>query len=126
MIDAAFVFFGHIILLGIGTAIFVLGLLQATHPPFQRWRYSSEWYNPGRKGPVDENSDDYQTALAHMRIAGSKFGGVGGLMMIYSLSQLGGERLLLIAGILFVSGLVLVGVYRLWQRVHRVSEKPRL
>jgi hypothetical protein len=105
----------HIGLFLLGTAMAVFGLLHAAHEPFQRWWYGTEWCNPGKKRPVDVSSDEYKIAIANMKIAGSKFAGTGGLLMIYSLSILGGERLLLIAGILFVCGLLFVGVMRIWK-----------
>jgi cell division protein FtsW (lipid II flippase) len=80
---------GYLALLLLGIAIFVFGLLEATHEPFQRWRYGTEWYNPQRKAPVDVNSDEYKVAIANMKIAGAKFAGVGGLMMLTALSALG-------------------------------------
>ena len=43
--------------------MFVAGLLMAGHAPFQYWRYSSQWHNPDRKGPVDVNSKDYKIAV---------------------------------------------------------------
>lgn len=79
----------YVALLLLGIAIFVLGLLQAAHAPFQRWWYGTEWYNPSRKGSVDVSSDEYKTAIAYMKMTGAKFAGVGGLMMLSALSALG-------------------------------------
>ena len=70
-------------MLVIGVAIFVVGLLQAAHKPFQDWRLSFE------KKPIDSNSEEYQTAIFHMKINGGWVGLLGGLLAIYALSQLG-------------------------------------
>jgi len=78
---------GYLLLFGLG--VFALGLLQASHPPFQRWWYGARWYNPDRKGPVDVNSDDYKLAILNMKIAGSRAAFIGGLLAIFSLAQLG-------------------------------------
>ena len=79
----------YLLLLSIGLVIFTLGLLQAAHPPFQRWWYGTRWYNPDRKDPVDVNSNDYNTAIIHMKIAGSRTALIGGVLAIFSLAQLG-------------------------------------
>ncbi len=80
---------GYLLLLGVGLGVFILGLLQAAHPPFQRWWYGTRWYNPDRKGSVDVNSNDYNTAIIHMKIAGSRAALIGALLAIFSLAQLG-------------------------------------
>ena len=80
---------GYLLLFSIGLGVFILGLLQAAHPPFQRWWYGTRWYNPDRKGSVDVKSDDYKTAIVHMKIAGSRAAVIGGLLAIFSLAQLG-------------------------------------
>jgi hypothetical protein len=113
MLQAAVSFIGYIALLVIGSALFVFGLLHAAHPPFQRWWYNTRWFNPDRKGPIDISSDEYKNAIAHMKIAGSRSAVAGGLMMIFALSQLGGETLIMVVGILFVAGLLLYGLVRL-------------
>ena len=67
---------GYVALLLLGIAIFVLGLLQTAHAPFQRWWYGTEWSNPERKPLADVNSDEYKIVAANMKIAGAKFAGV--------------------------------------------------
>jgi hypothetical protein len=80
---------GYVLLFGVGTVVFVFGLLQAAHPPFQCWWYGTRWYTPERKGPVDVNSKEYNTAIIHMTIAGSRAAFIGGVLAIFSLAQLG-------------------------------------
>jgi hypothetical protein len=80
---------GYLLLLGIGLVVFIFGLLQAAHSPFQRWWYGTRWYTPDRRGPIDVNSDQYKTAIIHMKIAGSRAAFIGGLLVIFSLAQLG-------------------------------------
>src|SRR5713101_4797624 len=109
MVQITLSILGYIILLLGGAALFIFGALQAAHEPFQRWWYSTHWYNPDRKGPIDNNSNEYKNDLAHMKIAGSRGAVAGGLMVIFSLSQLGGENLIMVAGLLFVAGLLLYG-----------------
>lgn len=106
----------HILLLIVGVAIFVLGLLVAAHPPFQYWWYRFREIEKDKI--VAENSEDYKNNVAfHMKLAGGRTALIGGLLTVYSLSMLGGEKLLLIAGIIFVVGLLLVGVIRIWKKL---------
>ena len=79
----------YLLLLSVGFGAFAFGLLQAAHPPFQCWWYGTRWYNPDRKGPVDVNSNDYNTAIIHMKIAGSRAALIGALLAIFSFAQLG-------------------------------------
>jgi hypothetical protein len=73
-----------VFLLGLGTIIFVGGLLQSTYPPFQRWLYRYT----DKKLP-DIYSDEYKASVANMRIVGSRAALAGGLLMIFALAQLG-------------------------------------
>jgi hypothetical protein len=82
-----YVGYGALLLLGL--AMFVFGLLQAAHAPFQRWWYSTEWSNPEHKALADENSDEYKIVVANMRMAGSRGAGVGALIVLTALSALG-------------------------------------
>jgi len=61
---------GHVAVVVVGIVMFVSGLLMAGHAPFQNWRYSNQWHNPDRKGPVDVNSKDNKMAVANMKITG--------------------------------------------------------
>jgi hypothetical protein len=79
----------HIAVLIVGIAMFVAGLLMAGHAPFQYWRYSSQWHNADRKGPVDVNSKDYKMAVANMKITGGGLIVGGGLLIAMALSDLG-------------------------------------
>jgi hypothetical protein len=79
----------HVVLLGLGVIMFVLGLLTAGHAPFQYWRYSSQWHNPDRKGPVDVNSEDYKISIASMKMMGGGLITGGGLLIAMALSDLG-------------------------------------
>jgi hypothetical protein len=78
----------YALLLLFGSFMFIFGLLKAAHPPFQKWWYNTEWYNPKKKSS-DVNSDEYKNAISNMRIAGSRGMFIGGLLVIYALSQLG-------------------------------------
>jgi hypothetical protein len=80
---------GYLLLFSIGLGVCILGLLQAAHSPFQRWWYGTRWYTPERRGPIDVNSDQYKTAIIHMKITGSRAALIGGLLVIFSLAQLG-------------------------------------
>ena len=80
---------GYYLLFSVGLGVFIFGLLQAAHRPFQRWWYGTRWYSPDRRGSVDVDSNDYNTAIIHMRIAGSRVAFVGGLIAIFSLAQVG-------------------------------------
>lgn len=79
----------YITLLGIGSLMTVFGLLQAAHPPFQKWWYKTRWYNPDPKKIADMNSEEYKTAVFHMKMAGGRAALVGALLVLLSLSQLG-------------------------------------
>ncbi len=104
MIDVALSFLGYIVLLVIGTAMAVFGLLQATHPAFQRWWYGTKWSNPKGKPLADANSDEYKNVVANMRMAGARGAGAGALAMMFSLEKLGGDILLSIAAVLYLTG----------------------
>jgi hypothetical protein len=73
----------YVLLLAAGLTIFVLGLLLAAHKPFQDWRLSHE------KKPIDPKSEEYQTAIFHMKINGSGVALLGGLLILTALSGLG-------------------------------------
>ena len=68
----------------LGGALFTWSLLLATNSRFQQWNY----HRTEGKWP-DIDSKEYQTALIHMRIAGSRAALIGGLMMVFALAQLG-------------------------------------
>src|SRR3989338_2948111 len=105
----------YILLLIVGVLIFVLGLLVAAHPPFQYW-----WYRvreTDKTKIVAQNSEEYKNIAFHMKISGSGVGLIGGLLAIDALGELGGEEAILIAGLLFVSGLLLVGLIKLWKKL---------
>ncbi|WP_292530884.1 hypothetical protein [Methylocystis sp.] len=102
-------------LLVLGTAIFVLGLLVAAHPPFQYWWY--RFNEIDKKKIVAQNSEEYKNIAFHIKISGSGAALIGGLLTIDALGELGGDRLVLVAGILFVTGLLLVGLLKLWSKL---------
>ena len=105
----------YALLLILGTVMFVLGLLVAAHPPFQYWWY--RFRETDKTKIVAQNSEEYKDIVFHLKISGGGVGLIGGLMTVHALGELGGERLILIAGILFVSGLLLVGVVRIWKKL---------
>ena len=105
----------YVPLLFLGSVMFVLGLLVAAHPPFQYWWYRRREID--KKKIVTENSEEYKNIAFHMQISGSGVALIGSLLTIDALGELGGERLLLIVGILFVSGLLLVGAIRIWKKL---------
>jgi|SRR3989344_5705333 len=105
----------YILLLIVGVAIFVLGLLVAAHPPFQYWWY--RFREIDKTKIVAQNSEEYKNIAFHLKISGGGVGLVGGLMTIHALGELGGERLLLIASLLFIGGLLLVGLIKLWKKL---------
>jgi hypothetical protein len=75
---------GMVLLLISGGALFVWSALLATNSRLQQWNYhrtEGKWPEIGSK--------EYQTALIHMRIAGSRAALIGGLMMVFALTQLG-------------------------------------
>jgi hypothetical protein len=97
----------YFLLLVLGVSIFVIGLLNAAHKPFQDWRLARE------KKSVKLDSEEYRTAIFNMKISGSGLALIGGLLTIDSLGELGGEKLILVAGIFFVIGLLFAGAVRL-------------
>jgi hypothetical protein len=70
------------LLLILGLTVFIFGLLQATHRKFQHWRYGQ-----GRKIPVDINSEEYKTALVHMKINAGGLIVIGGVIILLALSK---------------------------------------
>jgi hypothetical protein len=76
---------GYVALLLLGTAMFVFGLLQATHAPFQRWWYGTEWSNPKHEALAGINSDEYKVVVANMRMAGARAAGCGFLLAMLAL-----------------------------------------
>jgi hypothetical protein len=84
MLNAVLFVVGYLALLCLGGAMLAWGLLLSTHARFQRWDY----HRTEKKWP-DENSKEYQTAQAHMRISGARAGLMGGLLVVFALAQLG-------------------------------------
>ncbi|HVR57218.1 MAG TPA: hypothetical protein VMT72_10365 [Pseudolabrys sp.] len=72
------------ILLLIGIPLFVLGLLEAAHPPFQRWLYERN-----NKETVNVDSEKYRNAVFWMKQTGAGLALGSGFLVIMALSDLG-------------------------------------
>jgi hypothetical protein len=79
----------HILLLILGSTMFVFGLLVAAHPPFQYWWYSKREIT--QKKIVAKHSKEYENIAFHMTISGGGVALIGGLLAVDALGELGGE-----------------------------------
>lgn len=71
-------------LLLIDLPLFFLGLLEAAHPPFERWLYERN-----NKKIADVNSGDYKNAIFWMKQTGAGLTLVSGFLVIMALADLG-------------------------------------